>query len=146
MVWNMKAGNFTTNTKCKIQFRLPEFDDNKVIEHMVHVDTTPLKTQPKCDVIIGTDLLEELEMTLNFKERVMTWAGATAPMKSRELTEDFEGLNDLLEEIKESFLTKELMDRMDRILDGDHHKVNINKVTSEAVHLTPEEQKQLNFC
>ena len=75
----------------------------------------------------------------------MTWAGATAPMKSRELTEDFEGLNDLLEEVEESFLTKELMDRMDRILDADYHKANLNDVTAEARHLTPEEQKQLNF-
>ena len=34
---------------------------------------------------------------------------------------------------------------MDRILDADYHKANINEVTAEAVHLTPEEQKQLNF-
>ena len=37
------------------------------------------------------------------------------------------------------------MDRMDRILDADYHKANINDVTAEAVHSTPEEQKQLNF-
>jgi len=144
-VWNAKAGNFTANTKCKIQFRLPEFDDSKVIEHTVHVDTTPLKTQPKYDMILGTDLSEELGITLDFKERVMTWEGATAPMKSRELASDFEGLNDLLEEIEDSFYAKELMDRMDGILDADYHKANINDVTAEARHPTPEEQKQLNF-
>ena len=66
-------------------------------------------------------------------------------MKSHELTNDFEGLNDLLEDIEESFHTKELMVRMDRILDADCHKANNNDVTAEAVHLTPEEQKQLNF-
>ena len=37
------------------------------------------------------------------------------------------------------------MERMDRILDADHHKANINDITAEAAHLTPEEQKQLNF-
>ena len=124
---------------------MPEFDDNKVIEHTVHVDTTPLKTQPKYKMILGTVLLEELEMTLNFKERVMTWAGATAPMKPGELTNDFESLDDLLEDIEGSFHTKELMERMDRILDADYHKANLNDVTAEARHLTPEEQKQLNF-
>ena len=68
MVWNAKEGNFTTNPTCKIQFRLPEFDDNKVIEHTVHVDTAPLKRQPKHDMILGTDLSEELGMKLDFKE------------------------------------------------------------------------------
>ena len=74
----------------------------------------------------------------------MTWEGATAPMKSCELTGDFKGLNDLLEENEESFCTKELMGRMDRILDADCHKANIHEVTAEAVHLTPEEQKQFS--
>ena len=68
MVWNTKAGNFTTNTRCEIQFRLPEFDDNKVIEHTVHADTIPLTKQPKHDMIPGTDLLEELGIILNFKQ------------------------------------------------------------------------------
>ena len=68
VVWNAKAGNFATSTKCKIQFRLPEFDDNKVIEHTVHADTSPLKRHPKHDTILGTDLLEELGMKLDFKE------------------------------------------------------------------------------
>ena len=75
----------------------------------------------------------------------MTWAGATAPMKSRELMDDFKGLNNLLEEIEESFHAKKMMERMDRILDADYHKANLNDVTAEARHLTPEEQKQLNF-
>mgnify|MGYP007097270625 CR=1 FL=1 len=68
MVWNAKAGNFATNTKCKIQFRLPEFDDNKVIETTVHVDTKPLTEQPEHDVIPGTDLPEELGIILDFKQ------------------------------------------------------------------------------
>ena len=40
----------------------------------------------------------------------------------------------LLEDIEESFCTKELIERMDRILDADYHKANINEVTAEAVH------------
>ena len=43
-------------------------EHNKVIETAVHVDTTPLTKQPKCDMIPGTDLLEELGTVLNFKQ------------------------------------------------------------------------------
>ena len=66
-------------------------------------------------------------------------------MKSCELLDDFEKLNDLSEEIEESFFVKDLAERMNRILDADHHKANMNDVTAEAANLTPEEQKQLNF-
>ena len=69
----------------------------------------------------------------------MTWDGASTPIKSCESLDDFENLNDLLEDIEESFYVKELEERMDRILDADHHKANINNITAEAVHLTPEE-------
>ena len=62
-------------------------------------------------------------------------------MKSCELLDDFEKLNDLSEEIEESFFVKDLAERMNRILDADHHKANINEVTAEAVCLMPEEPK-----
>ena len=66
-------------------------------------------------------------------------------MKSCESVDDIKNLNEILEDIEESFHVWELEERMDRILDADCHKANINDVTAEAAHLTPEEQKQLNF-
>ena len=75
----------------------------------------------------------------------MTWEGANAPTKTRELSTDFWNLDELLEDIEESFRVTELMDRMERIPDADYHKANVDEVTAEAVHLTPEEQQQLNF-
>ena len=42
-------------------------------------------------------------------------------------------------------MDEETVKELDRILDADCHKANINDVTAEARHLTPEEQKQLNF-
>ena len=84
-------------------------------------------------------------MKLDFKEQAMTWEGATETMKSCELSTDFQDLNELPEDVEESFCVIELMDRIERILDADCHKANINEVTAEALHLTAEEQKQLNF-
>ena len=37
------------------------------------------------------------------------------------------------------------MEWQDEMSDADYHKANLNKVTADAVHLAPEEQKRLNF-
>ena len=42
-------------------------------------------------------------------------------------------------------ICKRIKKWQDRILDADYHKADLNKVTAEAVHLVPAEQKRLNF-
>ena len=34
------------------------------------------------DLIIGTDLMTELQLRMDFQEKTMTWDDMTAPMKS----------------------------------------------------------------
>ena len=143
--WLTKAGTFTTNKKCKVQVTLPEFDDNKIIEYEVHVDDSPDAASHSYDMIMGCDLMAELGIKMDFGDRVMTWNGITAPMKSRSDVHNEPYMHEQLESVIESYQVQELTERMSRILDADYHKADINKVTSEAVHLTPEEQKQLNF-
>ena len=64
--WNTKAGIFETNKSCKVQFALPEFDTQKLIEWKMHVDDST--TSNLYDMIIGTDLMTELGITINFAE------------------------------------------------------------------------------
>ena len=58
---------------------------------------------------------------------------------------NYPALNTLLDQVEESLLVQALEACMDKILDADCHPADINKATGEAMHLTPEEQKQLNF-
>ena len=139
--WKTKAGTFYTDATCKVQLVLPEFDEQKLIEYKVHVDNITNSTTSRYDMIIGTDLMEELGITLDFKNRIMTWEGATAPMKTRNWSMD----KSKLDYIYESNAIEDLTICMDKILDSDYHKANINKVTADAQYLTPEQQKQLNF-
>ena len=143
--WITKAGTFTTSEKCRVQVQLPEFDDNKVIEYKVHVDSSPKAITSQYDMIMGCDLMAELGLQLDFKERVMTWDSSTAPMKSHSMITSNPEFTEYLENLELSYQVQELYDRMDKILDADYHKADLNKVTEEAIHLTPEEQKQLNF-
>ena len=66
-------------------------------------------------------------------------------MKSRSVVYNKLYMKDQVEMVMESYQVQDLTQRMNRILDADYHKADINKVTAEAAHLTPEEQKQLNF-
>ena len=94
--WNTKAGIFETNKTCKVQLALPEFDTQKLIEWKMHVDDST--TSNLYDMIIGTDLVTELGITINFAERVMMWDGATAPLKDCDCIFDIDILNLIYEE------------------------------------------------
>ena len=52
------------------------------------------------DLIIGTDLLQELGFNLNFNNKIIKWQGATAPMKDCKL---FINHNNLLMDLHEEF-------------------------------------------
>jgi hypothetical protein len=77
--WTTRAGTFTTKAICKIKFSLPEFFENRTIDWTEHVDDS--KTDQRYDMIIGRDLLEELGMSLDFGQHIVTWDNATVTMK-----------------------------------------------------------------
>ena len=63
----------TTKKKGKVDFRFPEFSLTKSISWICHVDQ---RTDPKhalYDMIIGSDLMEELGINLVYSQSVMTW-------------------------------------------------------------------------
>jgi hypothetical protein len=64
MIWITKGGLFMTKSECLIQFSLPEFYDNQIIEWNMHVDESDGPNS--FDLIIGRDLLEHLGFALDF--------------------------------------------------------------------------------
>ena len=98
--WNTKAGIFETNKTCKVQFTSPEFDTQKLIEWKMHVDDST--TSNLYDMMIKTDLMTELGITIDFTEQVMTWDGATAPLKDCDCVFDIDILNLIYEEARYS--------------------------------------------
>ena len=54
------GGIFETRQKARVQFKLPEFSHNKTITWNVHVDEHTALADAQYDMIIGTDLMEEL--------------------------------------------------------------------------------------
>ena len=75
------GGSFVTTQQRLLEFQFPEFHHHKTIEWMCHVDT---KTDPKeaqYDMIVVTDLMNELGIDISFSKQKIIWAGATLPMQ-----------------------------------------------------------------
>jgi len=73
--------------KCKTNFILNEFYENKVIEWKLHVDKT--SGPHHYSMIIGHDLLSELRIILDFDGETVTWEESTIKMK------DYDALSDI---------------------------------------------------
>ena len=87
VTWDTKAGSFTTNEVCPIRFMLPAFHNEKVIEWDVYVDAHHARPSKKSkyDLIIGRDLMEDIELDIKFSDMTINWQGASIPMKNPEL-------------------------------------------------------------
>lgn len=128
--WKTAVGNFTTVGKTKIQFKLPELSESRIIEHTVHLTTT----ESKYDMIISRDILQALGLNSNFKEMAIEWDDVSVPMKSIDcnLPKVFA--------IEESLVLNEATERMKRILDAKYEPANLEELMkTNCSHLRKEE-------
>ena len=98
--WLTKGGTFHTSGKCKTNFILNEFYENKVIEWTLHVDKT--SGPHRYDMIVGRDLMSQLGIILDFDGQTMTWDESTIKMK------DYEDLFDINSPINEFYWHEEI--------------------------------------
>ena len=68
-VWKTGNGNIKTDKKVKSHFILPELYPERIIGHTFHL----LPTTTGYDMIIGTDLMSELGLHLNFQDACVEW-------------------------------------------------------------------------
>ena len=69
--WATLGGTFQSKRKALLEFKFPEFSLNKTVQRKCHVDdTTDYRTARYHDMIIGTDLLSELGMNIDFKHHL----------------------------------------------------------------------------
>ena len=132
-VWKTGNGNIKTNKKVKTHFILPELYPERIIEHTFHL----LPTTTGYDMIIGTDLMSELGLKLNFQDACVEWEDASMPFKDRDAT--FETAFP----VEDIGLVRESKDRIKRILDATYDKADLEKIAAECQHLNIEERESL---
>jgi hypothetical protein len=126
--WKTVAGPITTTQRCTVEMYLPEFFRHKKITWTFH-----LANSIGYDMIVGRDLLDELGMTLDFKNHIMTWDSAEVPMKDPQ---------NLHIHIPEENLSTE-MDRIHKILDAKYAPANLEQLVNQCTHLHQQQRDKL---
>ena len=67
--WKTMAGTVSTRGTAKVEFSLPEFHEDKLLEWNVHL--TP--KLGNYDMIVGRDLLTEIGIDIHFSTHTCTW-------------------------------------------------------------------------
>ena len=140
--WSTKAGTFTTKRKCKMEFTLPAFHENKIISCTVYVDESH---EAKCnyDMIIGRDLMHSLGINLLFDTAQITWDNASISMQpSLRLRADW------VEELEQEILFSQDpattdAERIQNIIDAKYCPADLEQIVNECTHLTQPERDEL---
>ena len=132
MEWKTAAGTLKTENKVRAYFTLPEFYEKKVIMWDSHV----FQNTCNYDMIIGRDLLTELEFEIDFKRKLIKWDEAHIPMKSYDATP-----KDMYIQDPENLTTE--YERIKGILDAKYEAADIDKITENCTHLNKIQRKEL---
>ena len=142
-VWNTLGGQFSTNRKALVEFKFPELSNDKKVTWVCHVDD---KTDPKTasyDIIIGMDLMTDVGIYIDTKDKVIRWEEAETPLKDKATLADPVVRNQLYHAATAPDILQDAESRQSRILDADYSAVDINEHVGGLDHLSSAEKEQL---
>jgi len=113
---------------------LPELSETKLIEWKMHVVDS--KTM-NYDIILGRDILEQLGIIIDFKEKQITWEEISIPMRTKEAFEN-EGYF-----IHDSEIVAEATARTTKILDAHYEAADIDQTIAACQNLDDKQKQQL---
>ena len=79
--WKTLGGNFLTKRKALVNFKLPEISTSCTINAVAHVDESTVSSKAQCDMIVGTDSLNELGIDFSLSKKTIIWDDVVLPMK-----------------------------------------------------------------
>jgi transposase InsO family protein len=119
-----------------VTFTIPEMYRDRTISIRCNIMPKPIEYP----LLVGTDLLSDLKMKLDFDTNTVHWDEAVIPFKP--IYAKVENINDHFH-IAEGDATAEMSERMDRILAAKYEKLNIAEFVSMCKHLSTEERSAL---
>ena len=79
ILWNTNGSKFTTSYEVELEFKLLEFCATKDIIHSFAVNNT--SNEYAQDIIIGRDLLNQIDMDILYSKGHLVWVSISIPMK-----------------------------------------------------------------
>jgi hypothetical protein len=141
--WHTMGGEFVTKLQREIKFKLPEFSTSKIVRWVCHEDAHTLRTNSQYDMIIGTDLLSELGVKINFNTQRIIWEGVEIPMKEKHIISDLQNATAIYYQSIETSVLKEAEARQKRILDADYSALDLDHYAHTETHLNTDQQAKL---
>ena len=77
LTWETTNGSFDTTETVEAKFQMPEFSDSTTVTQTFHV----CEQKMPYDVILGRNALQQLGITLDFKDSVIKWNDTSVEMK-----------------------------------------------------------------
>ena len=132
--WKTTAGHFTTKKKAAMNFQMNELSETALVHHKFNVHDKPLG---QYDMIIGRDLSGQTGLDACGSDLTIKWPSkqAEAPFKDSGLGQE------QCYFIKDSPLLEREADRMSRILDAKHSKVDLKQTSKNVKTLDKKQQK-----
>ena len=141
--WRTMGGSFVTHHKCEIEFKLPEFSHSRTVTWKAYVDDHTKPEMTGYDLIIGSDLMTELKMTLDYDRQEIMWDEIAVPMKYKGTVSDPQVTKNIYEMTKESSILKMSEDRHNEIIKAMYGAINIREHVKSLDYLTPSQQEKL---
>ena len=133
-IWTTPGGEVSTSTKCQASFMIPELHSDRVIEWDLHVVTSGLGAY---DMILGRDLLDDLEFVINFVSKMIDWDGASIPLKEVGNPDREAYYVPNPEQVESS------TDRLKKILDAKYVPADLHKVVDSCDQLSDQQRRGL---
>ena len=124
-VFSTAAGNFSTQGKCRVILKFPEFSPTAEITKTVHIT----ETLGNYDLIIGRELMHDLGVDISFSQKTLTWNDATIEMKNPTCTKEDSF------HVEEELFVSDKTDRIAKILDAKYKPANLKEITDNLPHL-----------
>jgi hypothetical protein len=142
-VWNTLGGQFSTNWKALIEFKFPELSNDKKVTWICHVDDKTDHKTASYDIIIGMDLMTDVGIYIDTKDKVIRWEGSETPLKNRSTLSDPTVRNQLYHMATAPDILQDAESRQSRVLDANYSAVDIDEHVNGLDHLAPEQKEQL---
>ena len=137
--WATAAGTFRTDKRATCQFMLPQLSDTMVVESNIRLAQ---KISPRYDMIIGRDLLRELQIKLNFESDTIDYQHISIPMSD---VDDLDKIKEMhfATGIAEPASAAEAVERVSKILDAKYAPVTPEQILENSSHLSEEQKRTL---
>ena len=132
--WTTQSGTFTKSSKVKIEFLIPELNDQRLVKAFVH--DTP--QDMSYDLIIGQDLMQEMGIDILNSSKTIKWDDQEINMRPRSTT-----ITEVVQSTDDPPAIQAETKRISEILDAKYEPANLKQVTKDIPDISKEDREAI---